>query len=529
MALLKKWDLNRGGNTDIANEGERPDILAKIQRDLERIPRREIIDILIQYFVFELSWMKQLVHVPSFLTHYQRWWTESNPLSVRHTEFAVLIIRICAYAAQFLPSISHPADSINGLSVPQIRRTCIELGNSLSESCLTLDWKGSLVRAQHILFAALNSSCEGRTDKFWEGIASASRAAQKAGLHTASSVSASGDAGQFEKEMQRRTFCNLYLLDSHLSRQLDRVPFLPDDLVTEMLPQLRLASTTETEAETNNSSTYTPPPELFTERLMQVRLGIFWRKIKPAHIHKTPYDPTTAEARYESFCNSYLPTLHPALTLNNPNTTWDSSLPHLPKQRALLAIGVLDSVAANFRPLLLLTPIQIAQMPMYKRVLLTSQKAKLAHAALEELDAITTLHTMMSDGGPTRFAAIIFNSFESAVLLLTLIQQPDFPFELAGDGDEDESTILGRRVTKLTYAKVFNAVEKALIRLRMLSSVSEMARSGAGVVETLFDRAKPKANARSHFESEVQAITLNGLVESAGEGSIVPDDAGGGG
>lgn len=46
---------------------------------------------------------------------------------------------------------------------------------------------------------------------FWEGIASASRAAQKAGVQTAAAELGGGQ--EFDKEMQRRIFCNLYLLD----------------------------------------------------------------------------------------------------------------------------------------------------------------------------------------------------------------------------------------------------------------------------------------------------------------------------
>ncbi|KAL4965285.1 fungal specific transcription factor domain-containing protein [Aspergillus stella-maris] len=545
MALLRNWDFSSGGNTDTTKHDEQLEVFEKIQCELARIPPREVIDFLIQYFVSELNWMKQLVHVPSFLTHYQRWWADQNNLSPNSTEFAVLVLQISSYATQFLPSPSHPDGSIHGLPLSDIRRTSTELANRLSEACVILDWKGSLVRVQHILFAALNSSCEGRTDKFWEGIASASRAAQKAGVHTTAAVSISGATGEFERELQRRAFCNLYLLDSHLSRQLDRVPFLTDDLIFEMLPQLHLAPARKTETETNTSGSNISPPELFTERLMQVRLGIFWRKAKSRpeskapqtdnqnHNPNTPYDPTAAEARYESFCTSYLPTLHPALSLTNPNKTWDSSLPHLPNQRALLAISILDSVAANFRPLLLLTPTQIAQLPMYKRVLLTSQKAKLAHAALEELDAIKTLHTLMSDGGPTRFAAIIFNSFEITVLLLTLLQQPDFPFELAGDDNSTDNTILGRRVRKLTYTRVLDAVEKALTRLHNLSPVSEMARSGAGIVQTLFDKARLKATPARNIQpdpdggKQTTPSTATGqpLSELMGEVqvSIVPD------
>lgn len=267
------------------------------------------------------------------------------------------------------------------------------------------------------------------------------------------------------------------MMRSHLSRQLDRVPFLPDNLVAEMLPRLRLVP----ETGMSDMDSDTTAPELFTERLMQVQLGRFWRK----HPKKQtiPYDPTQAEQRYEQFCTEYLPTLHPALALIS-DERWDTQLPKLPMQRQLLHITLFDSIAWNFRPLLLLNESQVTQLPPYKQVLLQSQKQKLAQAAIEELTAVSNLHSMFG-GGHTRFAAIIFNSFEASVLLLTLLSQPDFPFDQTGENHD----ILGRQVTRLTRNKAMQAVEKALNRLQMLSGVSDMAAAGARVVSQLFAKA----------------------------------------
>lgn len=157
--------------------------------------------------------MKQIVHSPVFLSHYQHQWTVELPLSVEHIEFTTLVLRICSYTAQFLPSPSYTVDTIHGLSLSEIRDTCDNIGNSLAKACLALDWKGSLVRVQHHLFASLKSSCEGRTDQFWEGVACASQAAQKAGIHTDIDGPGAGGIDELEKEMRRRTFCTLYMLD----------------------------------------------------------------------------------------------------------------------------------------------------------------------------------------------------------------------------------------------------------------------------------------------------------------------------
>jgi len=240
-----------------------------------------------------------------------------------------------------------------------------------------------------------------------------------------------------------------------------------------MLPRLRLTP------DLVDFSIDPTAPELFTERLMQVQLGRFWRKVSSKR--NTPYDPTIGEQRYEKFLSEYLPTLPPALALN-PDTQWDTQLPKLPMQRQLLYIAIFDSICWNFKPLLLLTKPQIATLPPYKHVLIRSQKQKLASAALKELDAISALHSMFG-GSHTRFAAIIFNSFEASVLLLTLSLQPDFPFDQ--EGEYPDTTLK----LKPTRRKVMQAVEQALARLHMLAEVNKMAAAGARVASQLFVRA----------------------------------------
>ncbi|KAI3010084.1 hypothetical protein CBS147346_1866 [Aspergillus niger] len=160
-------------------------------------------------------------------------------------------------------------------------------------------------------------------------------AAQKAGIHTVAPVPGEDSSQVLEKEMRRRTLCGLYVLDSHLARQLDRVPFLPDNLVLETLPRLRLAPVIGDLAASADA------PEDFTERLMQVRLGRFWRSFGSRR--NLPYDPTHGEQRYERFCAEYIPTLPPAYALN-PDRRWDGQLPKLPMQRQLLYIAIFDSV-----------------------------------------------------------------------------------------------------------------------------------------------------------------------------------------
>lgn len=168
--------------------------------------------------------MKQIIHLPSFLTQYHQWRTKERPLTaVSDFEFTVLVLRICAYSAQFLPSPSETIDKIRGLPLFDIRKICSDVGERLAGACLTLEWKGSPVRVQHILFSALMSSCEGRTDKFWEQIGLASQAAQKAGLHADLPGSDGIATLEWEREMRHRVFCSLYVLDRYVLKHLSKV------------------------------------------------------------------------------------------------------------------------------------------------------------------------------------------------------------------------------------------------------------------------------------------------------------------
>ncbi|KAJ8058264.1 hypothetical protein OCU04_012459 [Sclerotinia nivalis] len=159
-------------------------------------------------------------------------------------------------------------------------------------------------------------SYEGKIDQFWEGIVSASQAAQKAGIHRESSEPDEKGC-ELQKEMRRRVFCSLYILDSYLSRQLDRIPFLQEYLVAKTLPRMHLVPNSDY---TNGDF---DRPDMFTERLLQVRLARFWSNVGPKQ--NTDYDPTQAEQRYEKFCAEYLPSLPPYFALT-PQTYWDKAI-----------------------------------------------------------------------------------------------------------------------------------------------------------------------------------------------------------
>lgn len=216
---------------------------------------------------------------------------------------------------------------------------------------------------------------------------------------------------------------------------------------------------------------------MFTERLLQFQLARFWRQYPPNQ--ESVFDPSKAEQRFERFVAEFLETLPPAFALK-PDRRWDEQLPRLIMQRNLLHIYIFDSVCRNFRQLLSLQADQVAMLAPYKRVLIQSQKKVLAHAAIRELDAVTALYSHFQ-GGAASFGPIVFNTFEAAVLLLTLCGQPD----LFGDEDNDPARVVGFKVGRISRKQLLDAAEKAHGRLQALTMVNDMAAAGARTLAQL--------------------------------------------
>ncbi|KAL9004065.1 MAG: hypothetical protein Q9188_003100 [Gyalolechia gomerana] len=436
--------------------------------------------------------MDQLVHLPWFLAKYQQWWIIERMRLVAEVDIAVLILRVCSYASQFLPSPGYTLDKIRGVSLADIRKTCDETADSLAAIATAADGRGSLIRIQHLAFFGLRCQIEGNIIAFWDVLSRAIRVAQSVGIHNEGARSRQG-IDETEQEMERRTFCNLYIWDSLLSRQLDRIAFTSGCLRPGEWPRFHLLRNGD-----GGDSLEPGPdaPDPFTERLLQARLADFWRSVGP--IQGVEYDMMVGEERYDKFCREYLSQLPPAFALVDPDERWDASVPKLPLQRQLLHIAIYDSLCWNFRPLLLLhgrDGVENLPLPTYKRVLLGSQEKALAVAALRAMDGVTQLHALLG-GCHTRLAGLIFSTFETAVLLVYLCMDPIFPrnCQHAPQGPPPRAfntkmDPLQAGICNVTRHACVQAVQGALERLQMLAEVSSMADVGASTLTRLLGKA----------------------------------------
>lgn len=259
-----------------------------------------------------------------------------------------------------------------------------------------------------------------------------------------------------------------------LSRQLDRIPFLPAALDADNLPRMHLTPILDDDN----------APEAFSERMLQARLAAFWRKFPSTSY--TEYDATATEEKYEQFCSEFLANMPAAFALE-PSEQWDEQSRRLPIQRQILHIAIYESLCQNYRDLLLCTAAQVQRLPAYKQVLLASQKKALAVAALKVLDGVSKLHAKLG-GSHTRFPGIILPTFEAAVILVGVCEDTEFP---AGrvDGPCHTSKIdpLGSGTPHLSRQRCIQATSDALGRLRTLAEVSVMAEEGANALSCLLN------------------------------------------
>ncbi|KAK1595298.1 uncharacterized protein LY79DRAFT_511381 [Colletotrichum navitas] len=521
LALIQKASTCHDESPPTSSLALGPEAASEVLRVIERMPDRQVLDFLVYFFATELCWIDQLVHVPWLLEKYQRWNAAEGASLAPDVEFVVLILRICSYALQFLPSPAYPLDRIRGELLADLRKACNDAADRAEAISAAADGRGSPIRVQHLAFLGLRYQAEGKMRAYAEALGRAIRVAQNIGMHCDVARPRGEGASEADREMARRIFCNLYISDSLLSRRLDCAPFLPGRLAHGGQPQPQLL-------EDHGKAGGPPPPpaghrsqqqpqqqriDPFDERLLQARLADFWRSVSPPG--GIDYDAMAAEERYDKFCREFLPQLPPAFALSKPDESWDKQFPRLPLQRKLLHTAIYDSLCWNFRPLLLRQP--SSPLPAYKAVLLGFQKKTLAVAALRSLDSVGQLHALLG-GRHTRLTCIVVSTFEAAVLLLSLLADPSFPGEpQRHDAPPHETDPLQAGIPKLSRSGCLQAVQGGLDRLKMLAEVSNMADLGAGTLGQLLGRV-PEGDGGRRLSAAASDVATPGTQEDGASG-----------
>ncbi|KAF2753059.1 hypothetical protein EJ05DRAFT_542249 [Pseudovirgaria hyperparasitica] len=410
FSLMDKFDLLNTKELDADLSGVIPDAnMPEIKLCLDMFPKRPIINCLVQHFIKEVNWLYEMIHPTLFLNKYEQWWKSVPGSSVDSLDFGILILRICAYSAQFIPSGTHSGDTIRNVPVNTVRQHCDKLATRLWRLVEQIEGPKSLTCVHHLFYHACYMQNEGSMRDAWYILGNAIRVTQDLGMHLEEPLRSQTPLNDLEKDMRRRAFWNLYIWDRFLSLVLDRSPCIPEEHYCSVdLPKMRILS---------GAQQNTNAPDVFTERILQAKLSKLWFSLVPANRAKPDiYDPSVAEEVYEKLCREFVAELPLVFSLQSPDTQWDQQIPMLARQRQTLKISVFVILCQLFQPLLHLSTEQIQTMPHYKRDLITTHRNHLVTSCVSLLEGVSQLHDLMGNT-PARFHLLSFFSFEPAMLL----------------------------------------------------------------------------------------------------------------
>jgi hypothetical protein len=480
----------------------------QIKSCLKLLPKRFVVDPLIQKFIFEINWIHDMIHPPDFFTRYEKWWRATSIESIEDIEFCVLFLRLSACSAQYVSAASFSAGTNDGSKKEPIS----ELASRLSQLYESLPGPRSLTWVHQLFFEACYLRDAGRINEAWHAVGSALRVAQDLGMHLEPSKSDLLQVGELQQDLRKRAFWNLYLCDNFLSGILERIPTIHEEYITVGLPKLRLVSdTTDSEM-----------PAPFDAQLCHIRITRLWSTMQQsAKANLNTYNPTVTDEQYETINEKFIRTLPPAFAIHNPSLKWDNRLPVIARQRLLLRIAILSVFCKLFKPLVSLKPDEIEAMPQYKQAILRNHRNRLVAAASSVLEDVVKLHDMMGKK-TSRCFLLPLALFESAIILgFNQMSQESTESAIFRNNKADKDPLLvGTPTARRVYNNDFNIsdqkhcieqIKLAIERLQILSEVSKIARMGAkklqGLVTKLEELTKKPRQNRNDFSARVETPT----------------------
>ena len=215
MQILDDEDENENTNSAAIVGTNASTIDAEVTKVLKKMPPRPVTDILIQHFFSDANWIYEMVYPTTFTERYNEWWARPCQ-SVDDVEFATLLLRLCSYTAQFLPSQNYTADTILGNSLSTIREQCHATAISLTQIPMIKEGLPSITRIHEHFFHACYLKNQGSMKESWNLLGKAIHEAQELGLHLESRKPDGRSVSEYDIEMGKRTYWNLWLWDKYV-------------------------------------------------------------------------------------------------------------------------------------------------------------------------------------------------------------------------------------------------------------------------------------------------------------------------
>lgn len=163
-----------------------------------------------------------MVYPTTFMERYNEWWDEPCQ-SIDDIQFATLLLRLCSYTAQFLPSQTYTADTILGNSLYALRERCNATAISLTHVPMMDQGLPSINRIHEHFFHACYLKNEGAMKESWRVLGKAIHEAHELGLHLETRKFAGRSISECDIEIGKRTYWNLWLWDKYVAFFLRRL------------------------------------------------------------------------------------------------------------------------------------------------------------------------------------------------------------------------------------------------------------------------------------------------------------------
>ena len=255
-------------------------------------------------------------------------------------------------------------------------------------------------------------------------------------------------------------------------------------------------------------------PNIFCERRLQIDLAKTASGILSSDTGKTCTEPATINDKMDMLRVNLIEKLPPAFRLDDPDETWDEQLPHLRRQRQMFRISLFAVICMLLRPMVIIPASAVRAMSASDRKLVVKHRGSLINAAMEVLDSVAKLHSLMG-GQQNRFFLLSFFTLEPAVLIGIYLMTPRFG---AKEGRQTLSALKpSRGVAAAQERDIWKhgvlKMEEAFARLKMLSEVSSIASTGLKVLEKMLVMINDSEMARS-LRGGAESMTITSSSKS---------------
>ena len=311
----------------------------------------------------------------------------------------------------------------------------------------------------------------------------------------------------------------MFFVPRFMSAVLDRWPRIPEDRCTIPYPTMQLST----------NSDMLNAPDVFTERLLQVRLArIGFSESWSSPGREQGYDMHFIEAKYMRWHTEFILTLPPAFSLEKSDQQWDELVPNMKKRRQILHLTIYALISNNHRLVLRLTKNEIQALPANEMKLAYQHRMRFVDNTLNLLNSLSEFHKLLG-GSQTRIFVLSFYTFEAAMQLgmhmlsLSSIEDLYEDFHTASSSLLHPTVFDGHSGPLITdywkKALCLQRISEAFERLRLLGEVSIIARIGVCKLSKMFAKIQSlySEDTPSHSEIGNTGSTVDSMTYSPAE------------